>query len=262
MSDFKGHFKGGLVAAGIFLILAIIAQILFHPLAWIEIPLLLAVCLFGAFWPDADIGSKSQQVIYIIFIIIDVVLIFGLKYYREAAILGLFTMLPAIGKHRGWTHNPLWALAVGLPFLIPPAVIGNQFLIDIDAHLARGLLFVGIPYYIAFLAGVMSHLALDNLAFFKRMRSKAKKLPAKPETKLDKFLNSVLSLKSRFLPGKEPDPESRENSETDSKSTRKKGEANSSKTAGGTRSKTRGEGSKTGTGKGTSKTNTGKSRKT
>ena len=76
MSDFKGHFYGGLVAAGIFFTCLLVVQIVFKPLSWFEIPLLPILCLFGAFWPDSDIGSKSQIVVYTVFVILDVFMIF------------------------------------------------------------------------------------------------------------------------------------------------------------------------------------------
>lgn len=105
MSGFEGHTKGGIVAAGIYILLLLIIQVFSTSFAWVEFPIFIGLCLFGALWPDTDVGSTSRIIIYVLFFIIDVLLIFVFKYYLEAALFGLFTMLPAVSKHRGWTHS-------------------------------------------------------------------------------------------------------------------------------------------------------------
>ncbi|MCB1158744.1 MAG: metal-dependent hydrolase, partial [Leptospiraceae bacterium] len=142
--------------------------------ARVEFPIFIGLCLFGALWPDTDVGSTSRIIIYVLFFIIDVLLIFVFKYYLEAALFGLFTMLPAVSKHRGWTHSKFWTFIVGLPLLAPSFVAG-EFLIDVHIYEYRNLIYFGVPYYFSFLFGVASHLILDEHPYFKAMRSKAGK---------------------------------------------------------------------------------------
>ncbi|MCP4134339.1 MAG: hypothetical protein GY754_25415 [bacterium] len=178
MSGYEGHMKGGLVSFGILFFFLLIFQLIFGSFALVEFPLFFGLCLFGAMWPDSDIGSKSRIVVYIIFLIIDCFLIFFLQYYREAAIFGLFAMLPAISKHRGWTHSIPWILVVGLPLLAPSFIFkNNDFLVDVKIHTYRNLIYAGVPYYLSFLVGAASHLVLDRADYFKKKRSKAKKVP-------------------------------------------------------------------------------------
>ncbi len=168
MADFKGHIRGGLLAFALLFIILLLFKIFFGSFALIEFPIFFGLCLAGAMWPDTDTGSKSRVIIYTIFIAIDLVLIFFLNYYLEAAILGLFAMLPGAGKHRGWTHSPWWILATGLP-LLSPSLLGNDFLIDVRIYEYRNLIYFGVPYYLSFIIGAFSHLALDYSFTIRRM---------------------------------------------------------------------------------------------
>jgi hypothetical protein len=161
MADYEGHIKGGLIAFGILFFFLAVFHIAFGSFAFVEYPVFFGLCLFGAMWPDTDTGSKSQIVIYTIFLVVDIFLIFVLNYYKEAAVFGLFAMLPAISKHRGWTHSPKWIIVTGLP-LLSPSFLGNDFLIDVRVYEYRNLIFFGVPYYLSFLIGAFSHVALDR----------------------------------------------------------------------------------------------------
>ncbi len=173
MSDFSGHIRGGFYAAFICLAIMLPFQILFSSFSWFEFPLFILFSLFGSMWPDSDIGSKSRIYIYMIFVVIDIVLIAVLDYYFEAAVLGLFAMMPAVSKHRGWTHSIKGNILVGLP-LMAPSFFGNGFLVDLKVYQYRDLLFFGVPYFAAFLAGAMSHLYLDRASLFKKTCFNAK----------------------------------------------------------------------------------------
>ena len=106
--------------------------------------------MFGL-WPDVDTNSKGQNVFYALFLAVDVALIWG-RHFEEAAYLGLFCILPVIGKHRGWTHTT-WAMV-----LIPaPLVLAPMLLFPEQDPLA------GLPFYGAAVAGYFSHLLLDGL---------------------------------------------------------------------------------------------------
>ncbi|NDV19089.1 hypothetical protein GO013_06600 [Pseudodesulfovibrio sp. JC047] len=108
------------------------------------------ICLLGALFPDVDTNSKGQNFYYAVFTLVDVVLIIrGL--YIWAAWFGLFSMLPAIGSHRGWTHTWWAMLLVPLPILAIPIFMQ---LPDVAKDF--------IPFYGAFVAGYFSHLMLDG----------------------------------------------------------------------------------------------------
>ena len=108
-------------------------------------------CLLGALFPDVDTDSKGQNLYYAVFVSIDLGLIW-LEKYVWAAWLGLFSMLPALGSHRGWTHT-WWAMLVTpLPILLIP-----MFMLGADVWLRF------IPYYAAFALGYFSHLLLDGV---------------------------------------------------------------------------------------------------
>ena len=155
---FRGHVKVGIVTYFI-AIVPIIAWILYRQnwavtelwQYWWEILICFVLCVIGAMAPDIDIKSKSQRIIYAILIPIDLVLIL-FTYYREAAIIGFFAILPNVLKHRGQLHSRSAAIILPAPLLIIPI-------------LATGKLEyqqLGVSYYIAAVFGYMSHLIADR----------------------------------------------------------------------------------------------------
>ncbi|MGL1862444.1 MAG: metal-dependent hydrolase [Pseudodesulfovibrio sp.] len=148
MPGYKGHLAGGLFFAVMGLVGAVmLGWLVFDPLMAIG---LTGFCLLGALFPDVDTNSKGQNLYYAVFAAIDLGLIIQ-KHYMWAAWLGFFSMLPAIGSHRGWTHTWWAMLLVPLPILIMPA-----FMLGTEA--AQGF----IPFYAAFGTGYFSHLLLDG----------------------------------------------------------------------------------------------------
>lgn len=118
---------------------------------WCEIGICFVLCVFGAMMPDIDIKSRSQKIIYAVLVAGDLTLIL-LKYYKQSAVLGLLAMLPMLTSHRGPFHSILAAVIVPIPFLfIPVMLIGNMDYRQL-----------GVSYYIAFLAGYVSHLVADR----------------------------------------------------------------------------------------------------
>ena len=118
---------------------------------WWEILICFALCVLGAMAPDVDIKSKSQRVIYFILLVVDLVLILT-EYYREAAIIGFFGIVPNVLKHRRQTHSLTAAILLPAPLLIIPI-------------LATGRLEyqqLGVSYYIAAVFGYVSHLIADR----------------------------------------------------------------------------------------------------
>jgi len=148
MPGYQGHLAGGLF----FGIMGLVGAIL---LGWLVFdPLiasgLLGFCLLGALFPDVDTNSKGQNLYYAVFVVVDLGLIM-LGHYVWAAWFGLFSMLPAVGSHRGWTHTWWAMLLVPTPILLIPLFIKGG---EVMAHF--------LPFYIAFAAGYLSHLILDG----------------------------------------------------------------------------------------------------
>ena len=73
-------------------------------------------------------------------------------YYKEAAILGFFAILPNILKHRGQLHSRSAAIILPLPLLIVPIVATGKM----------GFQQLGVSYYIAAVFGYMSQLVADR----------------------------------------------------------------------------------------------------
>jgi len=148
MPDYKGHLAGGLFFGVMGLVGAILlGWLVFDPL---QASGLIGFCLLGALFPDVDTNSKGQNLYYAVFTLVDLALIIrGL--YVWAAWFGLFSMLPAVGSHRGWTHT-WWAM-----LLVPVPILAVPFFMQMpDA--VRDF----IPFYAAFVVGYFSHLILDG----------------------------------------------------------------------------------------------------
>jgi len=143
MSNFRGHALGSVFAYVFFVIL--VAQ--WFILCPEELLICFVICFLFALWPDVDTNSKGQDIFYSAFLIVDIAFIW-FEEYRYASILGLFAILPIVGKHRGWTHSFLAAICIPFAFLF----VVNYFWPGI-----------GKPYYyFSALAGYLSHLILDR----------------------------------------------------------------------------------------------------
>ncbi|MDT0631308.1 metal-dependent hydrolase [Rubrivirga sp. S365] len=157
MAGYRGHLAGATVFYGLYLAaLALVYSVdqayrQFSDLELVAIPIaLFGLCLMFGLWPDVDTNSKGQNLFYSIFFVVDVVLI-ATRHTEEAAYLGLFCILPALGKHRGWTHTT-WAM-----LLIPSPLLALPLVLAPDAPLA------GLPFYGAAVVGYFSHLVMDGL---------------------------------------------------------------------------------------------------
>jgi len=111
---------------------------------------LVTVTMLAALLPDVDTDSKGQHLFYGLLLAVDAGLIF-FKHYKWSAILGLVAMLPAVGRHRGWTHTWWAMLAVPGVLAAVPAVV-----LDLSPEA------VG-PYFAAAVLGYGSHLVLDGI---------------------------------------------------------------------------------------------------
>lgn len=177
MSMFREHYIGGLVAYTLFFVVSLGASLFgqvamqvpfernptipFNP--W-SIGACFVVAVLSGLWPDVDIKSRSQQIFYRIFLVFSLILILR-KQYLQSAVLGIFAMLPLLGKHRGWTHSRLTMLLLpavffALPFYFEGAVV------DLDnLKSSQNMDFVrsGLPFYTASLIGYATHLHLDGI---------------------------------------------------------------------------------------------------
>lgn len=157
MAGYRGHLTGATVffvvyLLGLFYTVSLDAlyarfstfELVAYPIA------LFGLCLMFGLWPDVDTNSKGQDLFYGLFFLVDVVLI-STRHFQEAAYLGLFAILPVVGKHRGWTHT-WWAMV-----LIPSPLLILPYLFFPDRPLS------GLPFYGAALVGYMSHLVMDGM---------------------------------------------------------------------------------------------------
>ena len=157
MAGYRGHLAGAAVFYGLYLAgLALVFSVdgAYRQLSDLEIvayPLaLFGLCLMFGLWPDVDTNSKGQSVFYSLFFVAHVALIVTGRF-EEAAYLGLFCILPALGKHRGWTHTYAAMLVIPAPLLVLPALLTP------DRPLA------GLPFYGAAVVGYFSHLVMDGM---------------------------------------------------------------------------------------------------
>lgn len=168
MAGYRGHLAGASVFYGFYLLgLGVVyavgaAYTQFTPVELVAYPFaLFGLCLMFGLWPDVDTNSVGQDIFYTIFFVVDVVLI-ATRHFEEAAYLGLFAILPVLGKHRGWTHTWWAMLLVPAPLLVLPYVFFPE----------RPL--AGLPFYGAAVVGYASHLFMDGLVIRFRRRRRAR----------------------------------------------------------------------------------------
>ncbi len=157
MAGYKGHLAGATVFFGVYLAgLALLFSVdqAYRHLSDVELvaypAALFGLCLMFGLWPDVDTNSKGQNLFYGLFFVADVALL-ATGRIEEAAYLGLFCILPALGKHRGWTHT-YWAM-----LLIPSPLVAVPYVLSPERPL------VGLTFYGAAVVGYFSHLVMDGL---------------------------------------------------------------------------------------------------
>ncbi len=151
MPGYRGHISFSLLLSAIFYGVVLIFSLEVGSL--LELPAILGVTLsfvlFGL-WPDVDTNSIGQDIFYPIFLAIAVLLLILNKPF-ESALVGIFSMLPTVGKHRGWTHSWWAAIIIPLFFLV---VVPSLMVRDWDLHLW--------PYSVAGIVGYFGHLLIDG----------------------------------------------------------------------------------------------------
>ena len=191
MGLFKEHFMGGIISYSVFYFLALGASLaLKFGLQWdvnkvpvISLNLWIAglcfvIAVLSGLWPDVDIKSTTQKIFYRIFLLLDIVLIYkgitnGRRYLLISALLGVFAMLPLVGKHRGWTHSRITMFLLPGLFLLPAMYdinLRNFGSTSFDYfHLDYNNL-SGLPLCVASFIGYATHLYLDGILFGKRFK--------------------------------------------------------------------------------------------
>jgi membrane-bound metal-dependent hydrolase YbcI (DUF457 family) len=167
MSDYRGHVAAGAAFYAVLAFLLVVAVpatmgLDSHLLIdkWWEVPAQLLVAVLAALWPDVDITSQGRKLFYRLFLVLDLYLIFSGEW-QAATFLGLFAILPGLGKHRGWTHRLWAALLVPAPIIIVPLFIESGWrLARVPDYSNFGQ---GLPYYLAAVVGYVSHLAADGM---------------------------------------------------------------------------------------------------
>ena len=150
MPDFKTHIGFGLVVAHVAAASVFVCDLFPPEPKWI--PLLIGLVMIGAIIPDMDTQSKGRNILYAAMALVDMALIWH-GWYKWAAILGFFSMLPAVGSHRGWTHT--WWAMILVPLL--PAMVACHYFKADWRQVA--------PFYMAVVLGYFSHLLLDRKFF-------------------------------------------------------------------------------------------------
>lgn len=159
MSNYKGHVVGASVffVGYLFFLSAgfsidLLSGLFDSSSRFIYVLTLLGICILFGLWPDVDTNSKAQNIFYSVFLVLDLFLIAN-GNLATAAYLGLFALLPIVGKHRGWTHT-WWAM-----LLIPSPLFLLPYWFYPNAPYA------GLALYGAAVAGYLSHLVLDRRLF-------------------------------------------------------------------------------------------------
>ena len=147
MPGYKAHLAGG-AALGASSIAAAVYFAYLPTDIWM-LTVLFAIALMASLFPDTDTESKGQNLFYGLMAVTDLFLIVN-QYYEWAAILGLFAMLPALGRHRGWTHTWWAMLLVPAPIMLLPWILFRQEWMTT------------LPFYLAAVVGYFSHLLLDR----------------------------------------------------------------------------------------------------
>jgi membrane-bound metal-dependent hydrolase YbcI (DUF457 family) len=164
MANYKGHLVGGVMACT-----GYIAVLLFVPGAvlaqtsgllsnWQFVASLYIVAMLFGLWPDVDTNSKGQDIFFGLAFSVNVLLVFTGRF-EAAAYLGLLSMLPIIGKHRGWTHSKVAMLLIPAPLFIIPYLNKSEVLPTM------------MVVYGAAVVGYFSHLLFDGL-IIKKFRVK------------------------------------------------------------------------------------------
>lgn len=144
MPGYKAHLTGGLFVYAV--ILFCVHEIL-HPPIFLAAEWLLFI-LAGSLFPDVDVKSKGQHLLYSgIFVLFAALLVYGC--HETVAILALLSLIPMLVKHRGLFHNIWFVILFPLAVAWAAAICFPNY--------AHAIFFDAL----FFIAGALSHLWLD-----------------------------------------------------------------------------------------------------
>ena len=152
MPGYRGHLVGGMV---IYSLMALLLYTMMPLNVCTFIGLCIATCA-GALFPDIDTKSKGQRYFYWIIVLF---LLWSMLHCKKATpyvpfeiVLGivLISLLPLLGKHRGYTHKPWVIIVLGMILWL----ILSRFFPTIAS--------IGCFYVIFFVIGALSHIWLDR----------------------------------------------------------------------------------------------------
>jgi len=107
MSNFNGHYKGGLAGATL-VVAGGIASGMQEP---IHLAAMGLSTLAFALFPDVDIKSTPSKIFYGLFLVYLTVLYY-LQEFKLATVSSMIAMLPQVTKHRGVFHSVAAAIII------------------------------------------------------------------------------------------------------------------------------------------------------
>lgn len=122
-----------------------------------------ATTFLTALFPDLDVASKAQRWYYR-FALAALIWLHFTGQDLAFVLLALFSLLPLIHRHRGWTHS-LWA-PVGISLLLSAALEYHRaetgWFASFSTEAALELWWAYLPFLLAALVGHSAHLLLDS----------------------------------------------------------------------------------------------------
>lgn len=149
MSNFNGHFTGGLIATAVTTVVAVTCASKFNLSMQVSnLAFVAGSTLFFSLFPDIDIKSKPSKMFYSAFFVL-LCYLYITKQFQTATILSMLAVTPQMTKHRGIFHHKLTAL------MIP----GYVFILSSQHYITST---TALFAYVAGVAGYYTHLLLDN----------------------------------------------------------------------------------------------------
>ena len=149
MSNFNGHFTGGLVTASVSTCAIVAVNNHYHlNLHGLDYAFNWASVLFFSLFPDVDIKSKPSKIFYSVFFVV-LCYLYITKQFQTATILAMLAITPQMTNHRGFFHYKITALII-------PAYV---FILSTQHYLPLN---VAITMYVSGVIGYYTHLILDS----------------------------------------------------------------------------------------------------
>lgn len=147
MANYQGHLIGGAVTYAILITATFWSHhgCRYH---FEDLVVWFIMCLLGSLFPDIDIRSKGQKIYYRFLLILTIIALVT-KKWDVLSLITFAALFPAFVTHRGVMHRVSFIITA--PFL---AVVAF-------AHYDNSIVPTAFGCYLFFVAGALSHLALD-----------------------------------------------------------------------------------------------------